>query len=284
MGSTVYALEMRQVGRRERRARIRCHGGWFSVTGTDSAKLHSLRAKLEGMESESLWQRAKVEGIPRVIIKACEEGEREDSDLVQMLMARAKEEHRRSNPYDDWKRIVHVEPCPAPQQASAVPVPAQAGAAAEASGSAAVHTPAPPKNRRGGRPPSARRGGVPGGSGVAPTTPTGPQLLRLRSPSPPQYPDRSAGRTPGRGIAIFTPAAGAEASGAAEEWDEWEGSVLGAARASTATGAKSARPTLYRKSTPRKAPPRPSTAPSSSRAAQWQVGLTMSQFTSLFAL
>ena len=41
----------------------------------------------------------------------------------QMLMARAKEEHRRSNPYDEWKRIVHVEPCPAPQQASAVPLP-----------------------------------------------------------------------------------------------------------------------------------------------------------------
>ena len=60
------------------------------------------------MESESLWQRAKVEGIPRVIIKACEEGERQDSDLVQVILPPAL---RVSNEEGSSPLLVRLPPC-----------------------------------------------------------------------------------------------------------------------------------------------------------------------------
>ena len=111
----VYVLEVAQVGRRHRRARIRCHMGWFSLSAVDPKKSQKLQKSLDLLSLDALLARARALGdIDEDSISACEAGRCSRSVLVQRMLDLAASYQRLSNPNAFWARIVQVEPCTTP--------------------------------------------------------------------------------------------------------------------------------------------------------------------------
>eukprot|EP01043_Picozoa_sp_COSAG02_P019736 COSAG02_NODE_960_length_15642_cov_34.870424_6_plen_294_part_00 len=113
-GELVNVLEMAQVGGRNRRACIRCHMGWFSLTAVDSNKSKALHELLERLSLAATAARARNESIDEATIVACESGELSRSVLMKQMLDLAAGYQRESNPNAVWDRIIQVEPCTTP--------------------------------------------------------------------------------------------------------------------------------------------------------------------------
>ena len=111
---TVYVLEMAQVGTRNRRACIRCHMGWFSLSVVDPSKSKELHGRLDQASLSYTVSWARTEGIDEVHVRACESGTLHRFDLVRRILDLAADHQRVSNPSAAWARIVQVEPCTTP--------------------------------------------------------------------------------------------------------------------------------------------------------------------------
>ncbi len=113
-GELLYVLEMAQVGGRNRRACIRCHMGWFSLTVVDPNKSKALHERLDRLSLAATVARARTESIDEATIAACEAGALSRSALVKQMLDLAAECQRESNPNAVWARIIQVEPCTTP--------------------------------------------------------------------------------------------------------------------------------------------------------------------------
>ena len=111
---TVYVLEMAQVGVRNRRACIRCHMGWFSLSVVDPSKSKELRDHLDQASLAYTVSWARAEGIDEVHVRACESGRLQRVALVRRILDLAADHQRVSNPSAEWARIIQVEPCTTP--------------------------------------------------------------------------------------------------------------------------------------------------------------------------
>lgn len=110
-GEMVYVLEMAQVGKRQRRACIRCHMGWFSLSVVDQQKTIALEERLKQLSLAHVLARATVEGVDTATIDACKLGRLPRSELVHKILKLAASHQRVSNPNTVWARILQVAPC-----------------------------------------------------------------------------------------------------------------------------------------------------------------------------
>ena len=113
-GEMVYVLEMTQAGVRNRRACIRCHMGWFSLTTVDPSKSEALYKELVKLSAPLIVARARNEGVDEHLCESVEAGRRSRPVLVQKIVDLAAGHQRASNPNTVWERMLQVVPCTAP--------------------------------------------------------------------------------------------------------------------------------------------------------------------------
>lgn len=94
---------------RNRRACIRCHIGWFSLTTLNTRLSEETLANLNGMNHKSLRKQAAMYAVDCDIISACEREEQSHSILIDKIMDLIKNYQRISNPNKLFARTVQVE-------------------------------------------------------------------------------------------------------------------------------------------------------------------------------